>query len=64
VARAIVSILKQQESGIPTKKICRQHSISKATFYTWKSRYGGMETSDVKRLKDLEAAAARKKMHG
>lgn len=57
----IVLILKQQEAGIPTKEICRQHGISEATFYNWKSRYGGMETSDVKRLKDLEAAAARKK---
>jgi len=50
----IVSILKQQEAGIPTKEICRQHGISEATFYNWKSRYGGMEASDVKRLKDLE----------
>ena len=58
----IVSILKQQEAGISTKEICRQNSISEATFYNWKSRYGGMETSDIKRLKDLEADAARKKM--
>lgn len=58
----IVSILKQQEAGILTKEICRQQGISEATFYNWKSRYGGMETSDVKRLKDLEADAARKKM--
>ena len=50
----IVSILKQQEAGIPTKEICRQHGISEATFYNWKSRYGGIEASDVKRLKDLE----------
>ncbi len=50
----IVSILKQQEAGIPTKEICRQHGISEATFYNCKSRYGGMEASDVKRLKDLE----------
>jgi len=60
----IVSILKQQEAGIPTKELCRQHSISEATFYNWKSRYGGMETSDVKRLKDLEEENARlKKMY-
>ena len=58
----IVSILKQQEAGISTKEICRQNSISEATFYNWKSRYGGMETSDIKRLKDLEADAAQKKM--
>lgn len=57
----IVSILKQQEAGIPTKEICRQHGISEATFYSWKSRYGGMEASDVKRLKDLEEENSRLK---
>jgi putative transposase len=60
----IVSILKQQEGGIPTKEICREHGISEATFYNWKSKYGGMETSDVKRLKDLEEENNRlKKMY-
>ncbi|SKB61749.1 IS66 family insertion sequence element accessory protein TnpA, partial [Dyadobacter psychrophilus] len=57
----IVSILKQQETGITTKEICRQHGISEATFYNWKSRYGGMEASDVKRLKDLEEENSRLK---
>ena len=57
----IVSILKQQEAGIPTKEICRQHGISEATFYNWKSRYGGMEASDVKRFKDLEEENSRLK---
>ena len=57
----IVSILEQQEAGIPTKEICRQHGISEATFYNWKSRYGGMEASDVKRLKDLEEENSRLK---
>ena len=57
----IVSILKQQKAGIPTKEICRQHGISEATFYNWKSRYGGMEASDVKRLKDLEEENSRLK---
>jgi putative transposase len=57
----IVSILKQQEAGIPTKETCRQHGISEATFYNWKSRYGGMEASDVKRLKDLEEENSRLK---
>lgn len=57
----IVSILKQQEAGMPTKEICRQHGISEATFYNWKSRYGGMEASDVKRLKDLEEENSRLK---
>ena len=60
----IVSILKQQESGIPTKEICREHGISEATFYNWKSKYGGMESSGVKRLKELEEENARlKKMY-
>ena len=57
----IVSILKQQEAGIPTKEICRQNGISEATFYNWKSRYGGMEASEVKRLKDLEEENSRLK---
>jgi putative transposase len=60
----IVSILKQQEAGISTKEIAREHGISEATFYNWKSKYGGMEASDVKRLKDLEEENSRlKKMY-
>lgn len=60
----VVSILKQQEAGISTKEICREHGISEATFYNWKSKYGGMESSDVKRLKDLEEENNRlKKMY-
>jgi putative transposase len=50
----IVSALKQQEGGIAVKDIARDLGISEATFYNWKSKYGGMEASDVKRLKDLE----------
>jgi len=50
----IVSILKEQEGGLSVKEICREHGISDATFYNWKSKYGGMEASDVRRLKDLE----------
>ena len=57
----IVSILKQQEGGRSVKDICREHSISDATFYNWKSKYGGMEASDVKRKKDLEEENARLK---
>ena len=57
----IVAILKKQESGIPTREICREHGISEATFYNWKSKYGGMEVSDVKRMKDLEEENARLK---
>ena len=60
----IVSILKQQEAGIPTKEICREHGISEATFYNWKSKYDGTEASDIKRFKDLEEENARlKRMH-
>lgn len=60
----IVSILKQQESGISTKEVCREQGISEATFYNWKSKYGGMESSDVKRLKELEEDHSRlKKMY-
>lgn len=57
----IVSILKQQETGRTVKDICREHAISDATFYNWKSKYGGMEASDVKRLKELEEENARLK---
>ena len=50
----IVKILKEVESGRLVKEVCREHSISDATYYNWKTKYGGMEASDVKRLKDLE----------
>lgn len=60
----IVAALKRQEGGIPTKELCRELGISEATFYNWKSKYGGMESSDVKRLKDLEEENSRlKKMY-
>jgi putative transposase len=60
----IVSILKQPEGGRATKDLCREHGISEATFYNWKNKYGGMETSDVKRLKELEEENSRlKKMY-
>jgi len=47
--------LKQAESGIPVPEICREHGISSATFYNWRSKYGGMDASLMKRLKELEA---------
>ena len=50
----IVSILHQQEAGKSVKDIIREHGISDATFYNWKAKYGGMQVSDVKRIKDLE----------
>jgi putative transposase len=60
----IVSILRQQEAGLSVKDICREHGLSEATFYNWKSKYGGMEASDVRRLKELEDENSRlKKMY-
>ena len=50
----IVSILHQQEAGKSVKDISREHGISDATFYNWKAKYGGLQISDVKRMKDME----------
>lgn len=50
----IVKILKEFESGIDAQSLCRQHGISKATFYNWRKKYSGMETTQLKRLKELE----------
>ena len=57
----IVSILKQADAGMPVKDLCRQAGISQATYYQWKSRYGGMDASDLKRVKELEGENARLK---
>jgi putative transposase len=57
----IVSILKQADAGILVKDLCRQAGISQATYYQWKSKYGGMDASDLKRVKELEAENARLK---
>jgi len=51
----IVAAIKKQEAGIAVKDICREIGISDATFYNWKAKYGGMEASNVKRMKELEA---------
>jgi putative transposase len=51
----IVSILKEADAGAKVKDLCRQHGISDATYYKWKSKYGGMEASDLKRVRELEA---------
>ena len=51
----IIAILREQEAGAKTADVCRKHGISGATFYKWKSKYGGLEVSDVRRLKVLEA---------
>ncbi len=50
----IIGVLKEHLAGIPTAELCRKHGISDATFYNWRSRYGGMEVSDARRLKSLE----------
>jgi putative transposase len=50
----IVGILKEHEAGEATKEICRRHGISPATFYTWKAKFGGMQISDVAKMRTLE----------
>ena len=50
----IIAILKEQEAGRSTAEVCRRHGISSATFYAWKSKYGGLEVSDARRLRTLE----------
>lgn len=60
----IVSILKQAEAGTPVADLCREYGMSSASFYQWRSKYGGMDTSLMRRLKELEAENARlKKMY-
>lgn len=60
----IVATLKQQDGGLKVADICREHGISSATFYKWRSKYGGMDASMLKRIKELEAENARiKKMY-
>jgi putative transposase len=49
----IISILKQADACVKVQDICRQHGISDATYYKWKSKYGGMEASDIKRLREV-----------
>ena len=51
----IVSILKEADAGGNVKELCRRHDISSATYYQWKSKYGGLDASDLKRMKELEA---------
>ncbi len=50
----IIGVLREHEAGARTEEVCRRHGISSATFYKWKSKYGGLEVSDAKRLKALE----------
>ena len=57
----IVLAIRKQESGSTVKEICRELGISEPTFYKWKAKYGGMEVSEVKRVKELEAELAQYK---
>ena len=50
----IIDVLRRAEAGVPVKDLCRELGISSATFYQWRSKYGGMEASDLKRLRELE----------
>ena len=60
----IIGAIKKQESGTSVKEICRELGISDATFYNWKAKYGGMQASDVARMKELEKENAElKKMY-
>lgn len=60
----IMGILKQAEAGISASELCREHGMSSATFYKWRAKYGGMDTSMMKRLKELETENRRlKKMY-
>src|SRR5690606_5484449 len=57
----IIAVLKQGDAGVPIKDLCRQAGISSATYYQWKSKYGGMEASELRRVKELEAENAKLK---
>ena len=57
----IIGILREQEAGVKTADVCRKHGISSATFYQWKAKFGGMEVSDARRLRALEAENAKLK---
>lgn len=57
----IVAILKEADAGLPVQEVCRKHGISSATYYNWKSKYGGLEASELKRIKELETENARLK---
>ncbi len=60
----IIAVLKQAEAGTPVPELCREHGISSATFYKWRSKYGGMDVSMMSRVKELEEENRRlKKMY-
>ena len=57
----ILGFLRQAEAGLPVKEVCRQGGFSDATFYKWRAKYGGMQATDAKRLRELEAENAKLK---
>ena len=57
----IIGVLKEHQAGAAAAELCRKHGISDATFYTWRSKYGGMEVSDARKLKGLEEENAKLK---
>lgn len=57
----IIGVLKESEAGAKVDDVCRRHGISQATFYAWRKKFGGMEASDAKRLRELEAENAKLK---
>ena len=57
----IIAVLKEHELGAPTADLCRKHGISQQTFYNWKSKFGGMDVSDAKKLRQLEDENAKLK---
>ena len=57
----IIGFLREAEAGMPVKELCRKHGFSEASYYLWRSKFGGMNVSEAKRLKELEAENTRLK---
>jgi putative transposase len=57
----IIGFLREAESGLPVKELCRRHGFSEASYYLWRSKFGGMTVSEAKRLRELEAENTRLK---
>ena len=57
----IIGFLREADKGVAVKELCRKHNFSEASYYLWRSKFGGMDVSDAKRLKALEAENARLK---
>ena len=57
----IVGILKEADAGMPVKEVCRKYGIADQTYYNWKKKYGGLEVSDIRRMRELEAENAKLK---